>query len=109
MPRKPTIAPITCASTAPTLFTVPVSPPDSTVGGPYIPQARVCRWCSRNIRHVWFDHRYDGYVDADGRTTCTPADRGLTPGAPGSCVFGYYADPRVMGPAVYDKKGQFQH
>lgn len=82
--------------------------PDPTPrGGPLWQPEQPCRWCGRALLHVWFDSRHDGYLDEAGAAYCTPADRGVQSGKPGHCVFGYYADPRVMGPPRKGGAGPF--
>lgn len=89
---------------------MPLSNPahDRALLGPPLHQSgRRCRWCKTQIRIVYVDARHDVNVDETGATHCTPAARGVVPGAAGHCVFGYYADAWVMGPPVTDKRGRY--
>jgi hypothetical protein len=81
---------------------------DSTVGGPLWQPMNRCRWCAKALRRLWINARYDVEQAGDGTIRCTPAERGVIPGAAGHCVFWYYGDERVMGPLVLDKRGQFK-
>ncbi len=82
--------------------------PDALIGPPLYQPGRPCRWCGRRIRMMYVNARYDILVDDAGATHCTPADRGVESGKPGHCVFGYYADERLMGPAELDAKGRLK-